>query len=199
LLNKRVLRYFFIVLVACLIVSSYIAIFSPPYLKIIAGIAPLLVMLVTIYTVIKLFRLGEQGGVYEKIMEKYNSIIVNSKAVFSGDLGKATIQVETIEDLVKVSNLSSQPIIHYQEGSVHYFHIVLANERVYEYKLGLNVADSLTAPPETRITIEMKDLEDVAKMAEILTRPVLHYKGADFDIYYIIDYDTKYQSKRTSG
>jgi hypothetical protein len=69
---------------------------------------------------------------------------------------------------------------------------------VYEYKLGLNVADSLTAPPETRITIEMKDLEDVAKMAEILTRPVLHYKGADFDTYYIIDYDTKYQSKRTS-
>ena len=185
-----------VVLVACLIVSIYIAIFSPSYLKIISGLAPLLVMLVTIYTVIKLLRLSEQVDVYEKIMEKYNSIIVNSKVVLSGDLGKTPIRVETIEDLVKVSDLSSQPIIHYQEGSVHYFHIVLPNERVYEYKLGLNVTDSLTAPPETRITIEMKDLEDVAKMAEILTRPVLHYKGADFDTYYIIDYDTKYQSKR---
>ena len=52
-----------------------------------------------------------------------------------------------------------------------------------------------TQPPETENTIEMETLEDLAKIAEILARPILHTTEAQEHTFYIIDNNTKYQYK----
>jgi hypothetical protein len=64
------------------------------------------------------------------------------------------------------------------------------------------IAKTTQQPPETKTTIEMETLEDLAKIAEILARPILHTTDGEEHTFYIIDGDTKYQLKqkyRTKG
>ncbi|MEM3442632.1 MAG: DUF5305 family protein [Candidatus Bathyarchaeia archaeon] len=53
-------------------------------------------------------------------------------------------------------------------------------------------------PPETKTTIETQNLEDLAKIAEILAKPILHTQQAQEHTFYIIDNETKYQYKTTT-
>jgi flagellar basal body-associated protein FliL len=57
------------------------------------------------------------------------------------------------------------------------------------------IAKTTQKPPETENTIEMETLEDLAKIAEILARPILHTTEAQEHTFYIIDNNTKYQYK----
>lgn len=57
------------------------------------------------------------------------------------------------------------------------------------------IARTTQKPPETKTTIEMETLEDLAKIAEILARPILHTPEAKEHTFYIIDNNTKYQYK----
>ena len=61
---------------------------------------------------------------------------------------------------------------------------------IEEYK---DIIVEAAKPPETQITIDIKSLEDLAKIAEILAKPIL--KTADGETFYIIDNGTKYQYK----
>jgi low affinity Fe/Cu permease len=55
------------------------------------------------------------------------------------------------------------------------------------------IAKTTQKPPETKITIETESLEDLAKIAEILARPILHTTETEEHTFYIIDNNTKYQ------
>ena len=55
------------------------------------------------------------------------------------------------------------------------------------------IAKTTQKPPETENTIETETLEDLAKIAEILARPILHATEAKEHTFYIIDNNTKYQ------
>lgn len=57
------------------------------------------------------------------------------------------------------------------------------------------IAKTTQKPPETKTTIETESLEDLAKIAEILARPILHIAEAGEHTFYIIDNNTKYQHK----
>ncbi|MEM0057889.1 MAG: DUF5305 family protein [Candidatus Bathyarchaeia archaeon] len=57
------------------------------------------------------------------------------------------------------------------------------------------IAETTQKPPTTPTTIEVKTLEDLAKIAEILAKPILHTTEADQHTFYIIDNNTKYQYK----
>ena len=57
------------------------------------------------------------------------------------------------------------------------------------------IAKTTQKPPETKTTIEMETLEDLAKIAEILARPILHTTHEKEHTFYIIDNNTKYQHK----
>jgi hypothetical protein len=57
------------------------------------------------------------------------------------------------------------------------------------------IAKTTQKPPETENTIEIETLEDLAKIAEILARPILHTTEAQEHTFYIIDNNTKYQYK----
>jgi len=57
------------------------------------------------------------------------------------------------------------------------------------------IAKTTQKPPETKTTIETESLEDLAKIAEILARPILHATDDKEHIFYIIDNNTKYQHK----
>jgi len=57
------------------------------------------------------------------------------------------------------------------------------------------IAKTTQKPPETKTTIEMETLEDLAKTAEILARPILHTTKDKEHAFYIIDNNTKYQHK----
>jgi len=57
------------------------------------------------------------------------------------------------------------------------------------------IAKTTQKPPETKTTIETETLEDLAKIAEILARPILHTTHEKEHIFYIIDDNTKYQHK----
>ena len=57
------------------------------------------------------------------------------------------------------------------------------------------IAKTTKPAPETKTTIEMETLEDLAKIAEILARPILHTTEAKEHTFYIIDNNTKYQHK----
>ena len=57
------------------------------------------------------------------------------------------------------------------------------------------IAKTTQKPPETKTTIETESLEDLAKIAEILARPILHTTEAKEHTFYIIDNNTKYQHK----
>ena len=58
------------------------------------------------------------------------------------------------------------------------------------------IAKTTKPAPETETTIEIETLEDLAKIAEILARPILHTKKGEEHTFYIIDNNTKYQYKR---
>ena len=57
------------------------------------------------------------------------------------------------------------------------------------------IAETTQKPPETKTTINMETLEDLAKIAEILARPILHATEEKEHTFYIIDNNTKYQHK----
>jgi hypothetical protein len=57
------------------------------------------------------------------------------------------------------------------------------------------IAKTTQKPPETKTTIETESLEDLAKIAEILARPILHTTTDKEHTFYIIDNNTKYQHK----
>ena len=57
------------------------------------------------------------------------------------------------------------------------------------------IAKTTKPAPETENTIETETLEDLAKIAEILARPILHTTEAKEHTFYIIDNNTKYQHK----
>ena len=59
------------------------------------------------------------------------------------------------------------------------------------------IAKTKQKPPETKTTIEMETLEDLAKIAEILAKPILHTTTGKEHIFYIIDHNTKYQYKKS--
>jgi len=55
------------------------------------------------------------------------------------------------------------------------------------------IAETTQKPPETKTTINMETLEDLAKTAEILARPILHATDGEDHVFYIVDNNTKYQ------
>jgi len=57
------------------------------------------------------------------------------------------------------------------------------------------IAETTQKPPTTQTTIEVKTLEDLAKIAEILAKPILHTIEAEQHTFYIIDNNIKYQYK----
>ena len=61
------------------------------------------------------------------------------------------------------------------------------------------IIEAEETPEKTRITIEVKTIEDLAKTAEILARPILHATKGNEHIFYIIDNETRYQFKITAS
>ncbi|MDH5460412.1 MAG: DUF5305 family protein, partial [Candidatus Bathyarchaeota archaeon] len=57
------------------------------------------------------------------------------------------------------------------------------------------IVETTQKPPETKTTIETETLEDLAKTAEILARPILHATDGKEHTFYIIDNNTKHQHK----
>jgi hypothetical protein len=57
------------------------------------------------------------------------------------------------------------------------------------------IAKTTKPAPETKTTIELETLEDLAKTAEILARPILHATDGKEHTFYVIDNNTKYQHK----
>ena len=57
------------------------------------------------------------------------------------------------------------------------------------------IAKTTKPAPETKTTIEIETLEDLAKIAETLARPILHTTKGKEHTFYIIDNNTKYQYK----
>lgn len=65
------------------------------------------------------------------------------------------------------------------------------------------IAETTQMPPETTQTINIKTLEDLAKISEALIKPILHKeetetKGKTTHIFYVLDNNTKYQYKTTT-
>lgn len=57
------------------------------------------------------------------------------------------------------------------------------------------ITETSETPPETGKTINMNSMEDLAKTAEILARPIIHVEMEGQHVFYIIDSETKYQFK----
>ena len=62
------------------------------------------------------------------------------------------------------------------------------------------IAETTQKPPEATTTIDIKTLEDLAKISEALIKPILYStspttNGQTIHIFYIIDNNTKYQFK----
>ncbi|MCP8316096.1 MAG: hypothetical protein H3Z52_09555 [archaeon] len=57
------------------------------------------------------------------------------------------------------------------------------------------IAETTQKPPETNITINVKTLEDLAKIADTLTKPVLYLKEEKDHNFYVIDDQITYQYK----
>ncbi|MEM1607473.1 MAG: DUF5305 family protein, partial [Candidatus Bathyarchaeia archaeon] len=55
------------------------------------------------------------------------------------------------------------------------------------------IAEAEKAPPETQTTIEVKSLEDLTKIAEILAKPIIKTAEPEEQTFYIIDGNIKYQ------
>ncbi|MEM3069198.1 MAG: DUF5305 family protein [Nitrososphaerales archaeon] len=59
------------------------------------------------------------------------------------------------------------------------------------------MAETTQKPPETNMTIEMKTLEDLAKVADTLNKPILYLKEEKENTFYVIDGQTTYQYRIT--
>lgn len=55
------------------------------------------------------------------------------------------------------------------------------------------ITETTERPPKTENTIKINSIEDLAKTAEILAKPILHTKEEQDHIFYVIDGTTKYQ------
>lgn len=55
------------------------------------------------------------------------------------------------------------------------------------------ITETTHKPPETAVTINIATLEDLAKAAEILARPIMHTRQDGEHTFYVIDDDKKYQ------
>ncbi|MDD1776459.1 MAG: DUF5305 domain-containing protein [Candidatus Methanomethylicus sp.] len=106
------------------------------YAKNLSLVAPAYLLALTVYASTKLLRtVKEDEDVCAKIIKKYHSLIIESKDELPAKYGKTMIKVERLEDLVKISELNSQPIIHYKDDATHYFRVLLANDSSFEYAL----------------------------------------------------------------
>jgi hypothetical protein len=54
------------------------------------------------------------------------------------------------------------------------------------------ITETTERPPETENTIKINTIEDLAKTAEILAKPILHTQEDQDHIFYVIDGNTKY-------
>lgn len=54
------------------------------------------------------------------------------------------------------------------------------------------ITDTTERPPETKNTIRINTIEDLAKTAEILAKPILHTQEDQDHVFYVIDGNTKY-------
>ena len=59
------------------------------------------------------------------------------------------------------------------------------------------IAKTTKPAPKAETTIEVETLEDLAKIAETLARPILHTTKDKEHTFYIIDNNTKYQYTNT--
>lgn len=57
------------------------------------------------------------------------------------------------------------------------------------------IAETTQKPPETETTIEVGTIEDLAKIAEILAKPIFHVSFNKTNLFYVLDTDIKYQFK----
>ena len=57
------------------------------------------------------------------------------------------------------------------------------------------IAETTQKPPETETTIEVETIEDLAKIAEILAKPIFHVSFNKTNLFYVLDTDIKYQFK----
>lgn len=55
------------------------------------------------------------------------------------------------------------------------------------------ITETTHEPPETRITIDMETLGDLARTADLLARPIMHWQRGDEHTFYVIDDDKKYR------
>lgn len=55
------------------------------------------------------------------------------------------------------------------------------------------IVETAQKPPVTETTVDVKSLEDLAKIAEILVKPILHVTEGDQHTFYIMDDNIKYQ------
>lgn len=55
-----------------------------------------------------------------------------------------------------------------------------------------------TVVPEAKTTVNTESIEDLAKTAEILARPIMHVKAPSEHVFFILDGETKYQFKTSN-
>lgn len=60
------------------------------------------------------------------------------------------------------------------------------------------IVDTSEVPPVTRTVIEISSLDDLARTAEVLARPIMHSVTGDEHTFFIIDGETRYQFKTIS-
>lgn len=57
------------------------------------------------------------------------------------------------------------------------------------------MVEALTSSPEVHVTIEVRSLEDLVKVAEILAKPILKAIEDEKQVFYVVDGSIKYQCK----
>ena len=154
------------------------------YFKIISIALPFSLAALISYIIMKIRKTGANGGIYDKIMKKYHAIIVESKADLPRTPRKTTIRVEKIEDLVKFSELASQPIIHYQEDMEHRFYVLSGNDLMYEF-----VLETIDSQKDEEYTLAYpKQQKDRAGYnAQTSEQPLQHKSATDLGNNYIMN------------
>ena len=92
------------------------------YLSIALFTASIIVMSLSAYMYIKTRPKDTRSKVLEKITSKYKEGIVNSQQVPT-EMARS-MEFESFEDLYKVSELMSRPIIHYKDKNQHIFYVI---------------------------------------------------------------------------
>jgi hypothetical protein len=94
---------------------------------------------------------------------------------------------------VTATGLAASAIAYFRSAQQHKpeeKHAEKIRKTIEEYK---DIMVEAAEPPETQVTVDVKSLEDLTKIAEILVKPIL--KTTDGEVFYIIDNGTKYQYK----